>query len=80
MPAKRDFVKDVYSLVGDEYTVLGNYINNKTKILMIHNKCGYQWDVQPAHFLNGSRCPKCGHKIPYTTETFKERVVDSAIC
>ena len=76
MPAKRDFIKDVKNLVGDEYTVLGNYINNKTKITLIHNKCGYHWSVQPAHFLSGSRCPKCSHKIPYDTELFKERVFE----
>ena len=28
------FIKEVYDLVNDEYIVLGNYINNKTKILM----------------------------------------------
>ena len=27
-----EFKKEVYTLVGNEYSVLGNYINNKTKI------------------------------------------------
>lgn len=76
MPAKRDFVGDVKRLVGDEYTVLGEYINNRTKIILVHNKCGYHWDVKPAHFLSGSRCPKCSHKIPYDNESFKERVFE----
>ncbi len=76
MPTKRNFVEDVRNLVGTEYTVLGEYINNKTKIALIHNKCGFRWEVQPAHFLNGSRCPKCSHKIPYNTELFKERVFE----
>lgn len=74
MPKKRDFIGDVRDLTGNEYTVLGEYVNNKTKIIIIHNKCGHHWNVQPAHFLRGSRCPKCSHKIPYTTESFKERV------
>jgi hypothetical protein len=50
----------VFESVGDEYTVLGEYINAHTKIETIHNKCGYTWGVRPADFLiNGSRCPKC---------------------
>ena len=61
MPKKRDFKNDVMELVGNEYTVMGDYINNKTKITMIHNKCGYHWYVQPSHFLSGSRC--CGPLI-----------------
>lgn len=76
MPAKRNFKKDVKEIVGDEYTVEGDYINNKTKIVMIHNICGYHWEVKPAHFLRGSRCPKCSHKIAYNTELFKERVFE----
>lgn len=76
MPKKRDFKNDVMELVGNEYTVMGDYINNKTKITMIHNKCGYHWYVQPSHFLSGSRCPKCAHKVPYNTNSFKERVYE----
>lgn len=76
MPAKRNFIEDVKSLVGNEYTVQGEYVNNRTKIILVHNKCGYRWEVKPAHFLSGSRCPKCSHKIPYDTESFKERVFE----
>ncbi|MDO5398769.1 MAG: hypothetical protein Q4G33_12655 [bacterium] len=77
------FNKEVYDLVGNEYTVLGTYIDNKTHIEMKHNKCGYRWSVLPTHFLcNGRRCPKCSeskgekaiaeylsaHRIKYLTE------------
>lgn len=41
MPTKRNFIEDVRNLVGTEYTVLGEYVNNKTKITLIHNKCGF---------------------------------------
>lgn len=68
------FKQEVYELVNDEYTVLGEYRNAKTKILIRHNKCGYEWEVNPGNFLYGGRCPKCSNRIPYTTETFKERI------
>ena len=54
------FKQEVYDLVGDEYTVLGEYVDTNTKIRMKHNKCGYDdWKVTPSNFLRGRRCPKC---------------------
>jgi predicted Zn-ribbon and HTH transcriptional regulator len=56
-----EFKEEIYDLVGNEYTVLGEYKNNKTKILMIHNKCNKKYKVRPRDFLkdNGNRCPYC---------------------
>lgn len=41
------FVEEVRQQRGDEYTVLGQYKGNKTKILMKHNTCGTEWEVRP---------------------------------
>lgn len=58
-----EFCKEVYDLVGDEYTVLGEYINTTTPILMRHNKCidggSFDYMCSPGNFLCGKRCPKC---------------------
>lgn len=75
------FKKEVYDLVGKEYIVLGEYINNKTKIKLLHNRCNKEWEVKPNLFLNGTRCPYCTRKKVYlnqmdTTETFKNKVYD----
>lgn len=60
-----DFKKDVYELVGDEYSVLGEYINRKIKIQMRHNICGNKYEVAPSGFIfQGSRCPKCSRRKP----------------
>jgi len=53
------FKDEVISLVGSDYSVLGEYINIDTHILMRHNLCGYKYKVTPYKFLNGRRCPKC---------------------
>ena len=53
------FKQEVYNLVGDEYTVLGEYKNSKTKVLMRHNRCNTEWEVVPNNFLRGTRCPTC---------------------
>lgn len=50
--------QEIYSLVGDEYTVLGKYINTHTPILFKHNKCGNEFLMSPKAFIHqGQRCP-----------------------
>lgn len=77
MPRKKthqEFIEEVFGLVSSEYEVLGKYKGNKTKILMKHNKCGYEFEMRPNHFLRGTRCPKCGGTMKKTAERFKEDV------
>ena len=58
--SQEEFIKEVYELVGNEYEVLSEYINNKTKIKMKHNKCGTVFYPIPGNFINcNTRCPKC---------------------
>lgn len=67
------FKKEVYDLVGDEYTVLGEYVNNYTHILMRHNECGHEFLVRPNKFLSkGTRCPVCNGLNIRTPEEFEE--------
>lgn len=68
------FVAEVYELVGDEYTVLGEYKGVAQKILMRHNKCGYEYYVTPQAFLCRTRCPKCAGNMKVTAEVFTERM------
>ena len=70
------FIKEVYDLVGDEYSVLEKYTNNKIKIKMKHNKCGFEYYVTPNYFLGGTRCPKCAKKLRYDTKLFNDKVYE----
>lgn len=55
-----DFKSDVFDIVGNAYTVVGEYRTAKDKVTMKHNVCGYEFEVQPAHFLHsGTRCHRC---------------------
>ena len=55
-----EFAAEVHTLVGSEYTVCGEYVNNKTKIRMRHDSCGHEHEYGPKEFLsNGARCPRC---------------------
>lgn len=58
-PKVRDaehFVKEVHDLVGDDYTVVGEYIDKNTKVQIRCNRCGKIHAYLPRHFLDGSRC------------------------
>lgn len=69
-------MEKIKQLVENEYSILEKYINSYTKILIKHNKCGYEWKIKPNSFLNDKRCPKCSQKLHYTTESFKEKVYE----
>lgn len=89
MNAKRktteQFKKQVYDLVGEEYSVLGEYETNANRILIRHNTCGNQWDGFPNSFLQGQRCPICRglknsketkRKPSFKTKMFKQEVLE----
>ncbi len=69
-----EFIKEVYNLVGDEYTILSEYINANKHICIRHNKCNYEYKVKPAMFLSDRRCPLCVNRLKYTTESFGVKI------
>lgn len=68
------FVDEVYKLVKDEYSVIGEYINALTPIQLKHNKCGNIFNMAPNDFLKGQRCPSCYGTPKKTTNQFKKEV------
>jgi len=70
------FIKEVHELSGDEYIVLGQYINAREKIKIQHNKCKNSWDILPNSLLSGIGCPYCGGTMQKTHEIFKKEVYD----
>ena len=53
------YKKEVYDLVGDEYSVLEDYKGAFVSIDMKHNVCHNTWKSNPNSFLCGRRCPFC---------------------
>ncbi len=55
-----EFVKEVFNIHKNEYTVTSTYLSNRKKVLIRHNKCGHEWLVDPRNFtINKRGCPKC---------------------
>lgn len=69
-----EFKKEIFDLVGYEYSLLSEYVKSNEKVLIRHNNCDYEYKVRPANFLNGKRCPKCSGKMKKDTDIFKEDV------
>ncbi|EGT4138502.1 hypothetical protein EQZ09_11950 [Clostridium perfringens] len=74
-----EFIREVKELFGDEYEILGEYINAKTKVLVKHNcdKCNcHKWEITPSNLLRGYSCPVCAGNMKKTTEEFKKEIYD----
>lgn len=57
--SQENFIKEVYNLVNEEYSILGEYEGTDKNVLMRHNLCKNEWAVKPQSFLRGTRCPVC---------------------
>jgi hypothetical protein len=66
----RTFVRELYDLVGCEYSVLTIYEKANKKVKVKHNKCGHIYEVKPNNFLSGFRCPRCFGRDKITFEEF----------
>lgn len=75
----KEFVEEVYNLYKNEYEILGEYINAKTKILIKHNcvNCNnHEWNITPNNFLRGKKCPICFGKIKKDEQYFKNKLYE----
>lgn len=71
------FKKEIFDLVGDEYTFLDSYVNTHTKLRVKHNKCGNTYEVRPIAFIkHNTRCPFCYGNPKKTDAKFRQEVYD----
>lgn len=45
--------------INNEYELIGEYINIKTKIKLLHKKCNNIFEIYPYNFKQGHGCPFC---------------------
>ena len=55
----KEYKKEALRLMGNEYEVLGEYVNARTKVKYKHLTCGTEWETVPYAIKEGSRCPFC---------------------
>lgn len=67
------FKVEINNILGNGYTLLDEYKNNKTKVNILHG--GYTWNVRPDAIISGKqKCPKCYNTVKKTTDDFKSEV------
>ena len=54
---KEQFLSFISDKYGDEYEIIGEYVNSQTKIQIKHNKCGNVFYATPNSLANGHGCP-----------------------
>lgn len=71
-----EFIKKFYvkNKSAENIEILGEYINNRTKIKCKCKIDGYGWEARPNDLLSGRGCPKCGGNAKKTTEEFKQEI------
>jgi 5-methylcytosine-specific restriction endonuclease McrA len=70
-----NFLKELIQLYGNEYAILEEYINNRTKLKARHNPCGFVFEVRPERILSGtSLCPVCVKGMARTTESVRKQI------
>jgi len=53
------FEARIYEIYGDEFCVVGKYVNMDTKLKVKHNNCGNICEVTPRTLFHGYRCQYC---------------------
>lgn len=68
-----EYIKEVEK-INPDIEVIGQYVNNFTKILHRCKIDRYDWMVNPNNVLSGNRCPRCINKERYTQEEYVKKV------
>lgn len=57
----KGYQKQVEEKFGEDYSIIGKYLNDSTSIKTRHNLCGTEWSISPKNLLRSKtgRCPKC---------------------
>lgn len=70
---------DKLKLIKPDIEVMGEYINQRTKIPVKCKECGHEWSANPGDLLSGHGCPKCryinnSNRTRMSHEMFIERL------
>lgn len=68
-PSKRKTTEEFKVELPTEYTLLSQYTNSHTNVLVKHNVCGTEFEAKPYHLLNGvCGCPLCKQSGGYSMD------------
>lgn len=59
--------------IHNKVSVLGTYIDSKTKVTVKCKRCGYIWNANPSKLICGQGCPRCAGNTKKTNTMFVEQ-------
>lgn len=73
----KEFRKKLRAKDLKEFKLVGNYIDSKTEITLVHKECGYEFEVSPDNFFKRvNKCPNCtgNRRVIYKDQDEKNKV------
>ena len=70
----QEFQDELNQKYPNKYTIIGNYVNARTKVKIVYNSCGHENDVIPSNLLGGFNCHICRNEHRVTPEQFVEKI------
>jgi hypothetical protein len=68
-----EFLQRVKEIGEGEFTILNDYINQRTKVKVRHS-CGHEWESLGNTLMRKPGCPICSGNEKKTTEQYKEQI------
>jgi len=66
--------KEVKERLSKEYVIIGEYVNSKTPIKVIHKKCNRETKITMLGFLKGIRCSYCANNKKLDLQEVSKRI------
>lgn len=76
----QEFSDRFYSVSNNEYELLSDYVNKRTKVKIKHIPCGHSFEMLPNSFVkDGQRCPSCRYlkSAESKMKSSSKKIVDS---
>lgn len=69
-----EFKRRIKNIRGNDYQLVGQYKNSRTKVTIRHSVCNREYHTLPKNVLAGYSCPYCSSNAMWTTDRFKQEL------
>lgn len=72
--ARKNFNQRIKKITNNEYQIVGQYKNYRTKVSLLHKRCNKIIEIMPSDFFHGVRCAYCRGVALKTPSEFREEM------
>jgi very-short-patch-repair endonuclease/DNA-directed RNA polymerase subunit RPC12/RpoP len=74
----KEYLDELRKVWGCEYTVLTEYVNQNTKIKVLHTKCGNVYETYPMNLVKGHKCGYCSNRVLKSNGEFLKELKETS--